>query len=193
MKCKSELRAAVLARRDALLPEEIAEKSRAAGERLRSLPEFAAARLVMFFLTFGSEVDTLPMVRQALADGKRVAAPRVERTSRRLLPCEVTDPEADLGPGAYGIREPKAGCVALALDEIDLVLVPAAAWGEDGYRVGYGGGYFDRFLSQAKGAWRVGIGLQVQVVPEVPHGPHDLPVDILVTEAGVRRFAHRRR
>ena len=67
----------------------------------------------------------------------------------------------------------------------------AAAWGADGYRVGYGGGYYDRFLAQAPRAVRVGLGLEVQVVPSVPHGPQDLPVDVLVTDARVRRFGAR--
>jgi 5-formyltetrahydrofolate cyclo-ligase len=191
MKCKSDLRGAVLARRDALSTEEIAGKSRAAGEHLFSLPEFARARLVMFFVTFGSEIDTLPMMKQSIAGGQQVAAPHAERETRSLLPCEIMDPETDLAPGAYGIREPRPGCRIVTPDQIDVVLVPAAVWGQDGYRLGYGAGYYDRFLARAPRARRIGLGLEVQVVARVPHGDHDLPVDVLVTEAGVRRFAHR--
>lgn len=191
MKCKSELRRAVVARRDSLSPCEIRLRSGAASSRLFELPEVGEARVVMFFVSFGSEIDTVPMIGRALAEGKRVAAPRADPGRRGLTPCEIRDLEADLAPGAHGIREPKAHCPVVDLAAIEVVVVPAAAWGEDGHRVGYGGGYYDRFLAGLKRAHRVGLGLEVQVVPEVPHGPDDLPVEVLVTEAGVRRFAGR--
>lgn len=188
MKCKSELRRAVLARRGALSPQEIRLRSAGAGSRLFSLPEFKGAGMAMFFVSFGSEVDTLPMIRRALAEGKRVAAPRAEPERRELVPCEIGDLEGDLARGAHGIRQPRAHCRPVGLEEIEVVLVPAAVWGEDGHRVGYGGGYYDRFLARLAGAKRIGLGLEVQVVGEVPHGEHDLAVEVLVTEARVRRF-----
>jgi 5-formyltetrahydrofolate cyclo-ligase len=192
MKCKSDLRGAIIARRNALSPAEIAVLSRAACDHLLSLPEFVAARVVMFFITFGSEVDTLPLIRSAMDLEKRALAPRAVRSTKLLIPCEITDLDRDLAPGAYGIRAPRAGCRMAKLDEIDLILVPAAVWAEDGYRVGYGAGYYDRFLRFVPRAHRIGLGFEVQVVPQVPHDEHDLPVDMLVTERGVRRFSHRR-
>lgn len=191
MKCKSHLRRKVTACRNALGAEEIARRSAAAADHLFRLPELTAARLVMFFVSFGSEVDTLPMIRRALAAGQRVAAPQAIPATRSLVPCEISDPEADLAPGAHGIREPRNGCPAVEPDDVSVVLVPAAVWAEDGYRLGYGAGYYDRFLPRAPRASRVGLGLEIQVVPRVPHGAHDLPVDILVTDAGVRRFSIR--
>jgi 5-formyltetrahydrofolate cyclo-ligase len=188
MKGKSELRRAVLAHRDDLSPPEIRRRSGAACSHLFALPEVAEARMVMFFVSFGSEIDTVPMIRKALAEGKRVAAPRADKATRTLTPCEIRDADKDLAPGAHNIREPKAQCPAVDIGEIDVVVVPAAVWGEDGYRVGYGGGYYDRFLARLKRARRIGLGLEAQVVPAVPHGAHDLPVEALVTEAGVRRF-----
>ena len=143
----------------------------------------------MFFVSFGSEIDTLPAIRSALAAGKRVAAPRADPQARALEPCEIRNPGTDLALGAHNIREPRAHCRPVPLEEIVVIIVPAAAWGEDGYRVGYGGGYYDRFLLQVPSAIRIGLGLEVQVVPEAPHGEHDLPVDVLVTDKGVRRFA----
>jgi len=188
MERKSDLRRAILARREALPAEQVAEHSAMAGARLFSLPEFQDAHTVMFFVTFGSEIDTLPMIERALGEGKRVLAPRADPRTRRLLPCQVRSPAQDLASGAHGIREPKAGCPVTALDEVEVVIVPAAVWGDNGYRIGYGGGYYDRFLRQVPGAARVGLGMEVQVVASVPHGEHDLPVDVLVTEARVRRF-----
>jgi 5-formyltetrahydrofolate cyclo-ligase len=193
MKCKSDLRRAVVGKRNALAPAEIARRSARAARHLFSLAEVEAARTIMFFVTFASEVDTIPMVRRALSKGKRVLAPRADPARRELTPCRIQDLERDLTPGAHAIREPASHCPAVCLDEIDVVIVPAAVWSEDGYRTGYGAGYYDRFLPRLPGAVRIGLGLEVQVVPEAPHEAHDLPVDILVTEAGIRRFPHRRR
>jgi 5-formyltetrahydrofolate cyclo-ligase len=191
MECKSGLRGAVLSRRDRLSPTEIRRQSAAAGSRLFALPEFAGARTVMFFVSFGSEVDTVPMIERAISQGKRVVAPRADPESRSLAACEIGDPGRDTAPGAHGIREPKSQCPAVDPESIDVVVVPAVVWGEDGYRLGYGGGYYDRFLRRATRAVRVGLGMEMQVVGEVPHCGHDLPVDVLVTEAGVRRFGRR--
>jgi len=188
MKCKSHLRRTVLARRNKLSPQEIRRLSAAASSRFFGLPEVAAARMIMFFVSFGSEIETVVMIQRALAEGKRVAAPRANLGSRGLTPCEIREVGEDLVPGAHHIREPKAHCPVVDLEEIDVVVVPAAVWGENGYRLGYGGGYYDRFLARLSRPVRVGLGLEVQVVPEVPHGPRDLPVEVLVTEARVRRF-----
>ncbi len=193
MKCKSSLRRAVIQRRDSLPPQEIRRLSARAADRLFSLPEIRSAAVIMFFVTFGSEVDTVPMLRRALRAGKRTLAPRVDPARRELTPCQVVDLDRDLVVGSYGIREPAPHCPVVPLDEIDAVLVPAAVWSEDGYRIGYGGGYYDRFLAQAARAVRIGLGFELQVAPEVPRGEHDLPVDILVTEAKVRRWPDRKR
>ena len=188
IKCKSGLRRAILAQRDAIPAQEVRRRSGAVSSRLFGLPELAEARVAMFFVSFRSELDTVPMIRQALSEGRRVAAPRADPATRELTPCEIRDVEADLAPGAHGIREPKAHCAVVGMEEIEVVLVPAAVWGEDGYRIGYGGGYYDRFLARLPRARRIGLGLEMQVVPAVPHGEHDLPVEVLVTEAAVRRF-----
>lgn len=188
MKRKHEVRRAAIDSRDSLPRHEIRRRSAAAGSRLFSLPEMREARVVLFFVSFGSEVETRPMLQRALAEGKRVALPRADPETRALAPLEVTDLELDLAPGAHGILEPKPGRPPVDIAEIDLVVVPAAAWDMNGYRVGYGGGYYDRFLALARRARRVGLGLEAQVVEAVPRGPRDLPVEVLVTEAGVRRF-----
>ncbi len=193
MKCKSTLRRTVIQRRDALPPREIRRRSARVAELLFSLPEIRSAGTIMFFVAFGSEVDTVPMMQQALRAGKRVLAPRADPVHRGLAPCQVLDLDRDLAVGAHGIREPVARCPAVALDEIEAVIVPAAVWSEDGYRIGYGGGYYDRFLPKIPRAVRIGLGFELQVVPEVPHGEHDLPVDLLVTEAKVRRWPGRKR
>jgi 5-formyltetrahydrofolate cyclo-ligase len=145
----------------------------------------------MFFVSFGSEIAIAPMIARALAEGKRVAAPRAERAARMLLPYAVGDLQSDLRPGAYGILEPRPDRPLVPLDEIEVVIVPAVAWDEEGFRLGYGGGYYDRFLPQVDQAVRIGLGFELQVRTEVPREREDLPVDVLVTEEKVRRFRSR--
>jgi 5-formyltetrahydrofolate cyclo-ligase len=192
MEGKSELRRRTIARRDRLPAHEIRRSSAAASSRLLALPEFRRARTVMFFVTFESEIDTLPAIQAAISQGKRIAAPRADPGTRALEPCQIADLEADLAPGAHNIREPRPHCRPAPLDEIEAVIVPAAVWGEDGYRIGYGGGYYDRFLERLPSAVRIGFGFEMQVVAEAPHSDNDLPVDILVTDARVRKFARAR-
>jgi len=188
MEPKPELRRRILVARDTLSPAARAARSAQAGEHLFSAPEVAAAGTLMFFASFGGEIATRPMLARALAQGKRLALPRVDRASRRLAPHLVRDPEAELAPGFYGIPEPRPESPLIVLDDIEVVIVPGVAWGEDGFRVGYGGGFYDRFLPTVPQARRVGLAFELQVLPSVPHGAHDLPVHLLVTEAGVRRF-----
>ena len=123
MKCKAHLRRVAVAQRDHLSAQEIRRLSAAASSRLFQLPEAAAAQTIMFFVSFGSEIDTVPMIEAALAQGKRVAAPRAHPGSRELTPCEIRNIAEDLAPGAHDIREPRVHCPAVALEEIDLVIV----------------------------------------------------------------------
>lgn len=185
---KPELRKQILARRAALSGEERRAKSAAVQQRLLDLPEFQAAGRVLFFVSFSSEVETLPMIEQALRLGKEVAAPKVMAGQPELELRRLTDPQAQLQPGKLGILEPNDDCPLVSLAEADLIIVPAVAWDERGYRVGYGGGFYDRLLARAGDVPKIGLGFECQVISEVPRLAHDLGVDILVTEERVLRF-----
>jgi 5-formyltetrahydrofolate cyclo-ligase len=170
-----------------LTPELRREKSAAIQEQLFRLPEVQQAELVLFFVGFGSEVDTLPMIEEALRQGKLVAAPKVVRGNPNLALRQVEQPESQLQPGTMGILEPDDTCQEIALEQIQLILVPAVAWEESGYRLGYGGGFYDRLLARSK-APKVGLGFDCQVVAAVPRDAHDLPVDKLITESRLLEF-----
>lgn len=178
---KKELRKKVLAARDKLLPEQRTAKSREIEERLFSLPEFKSARTVMFFASFRTEVDTGPMIRRALIFGKRVVLPKVEGAELALL--EITDFDNDVAPGAWGISEPQ-GSRPVMLDEIDLIVVPGAAYDARGNRLGYGAGYYDKLLSAFKKT-TVAPAFELQIVPNVPVDLHDIPIRKIVTERRV--------
>lgn len=185
---KKEVRRQVLERRDALPAEVIAQKSAAIWNRLAGLPEFIAARRVMFFVTFGSEVLTDPMIRTARAQGKEVAVPKTVPKEKRLIPSLLLDLEEDLAVGHYGVREPMPAALRpVDPATLDLVIVPGVAFTEKGQRLGYGAGFYDRFLLLAPQARRVAIAFDLQVVPWLPVGEHDLPVHTIVTETRVIR------
>ena len=141
----------------------------------------------MCFASFGSEVDTAPLVRWCLDQGKRVALPRIVG-KRHMEAFWVTDPAADLESGSYGIREPRAGLPQASPEAIDLVVVPGSAFDRSGDRMGYGGGFYDTFLPRLQPRTpRVAVAFELQLVDDVPEEDHDLRIDVLVTERGVLR------
>jgi 5-formyltetrahydrofolate cyclo-ligase len=183
---KKALRRFVLAGRDGLSLAERGAGSAAILARLTELPEMAAARSVLCFAAFGSEVDTAALMRWVLAGHKVLAVPLIvgpEQMESRL----VTDPDRDLAPGHWQIPEPDPDLPELSPQSLDVVVVPGSAFGEDGSRVGYGGGFYDAYLGRAAQAWRVAVAYDLQVLARVPQSGHDLPMDVIVTESRVLR------
>jgi 5-formyltetrahydrofolate cyclo-ligase len=178
---KKDIRKKVLATRDAMSRGKRTAKSREIEERLFLLPEFKSARTVLFFASFRSEVDTGPMIRRALAFGKRVALPKVEGTE--LVLYEISDLDKDVSPGRWGIPEPHEPR-SVTLEEIDLIIVPGAAYDEHGNRVGYGAGFYDKLLTAFK-KMTVALAFEAQIVPNVPTEMHDVPIKKIVTERRV--------
>ena len=180
---KRELRAQVLSKRDGMPAQTRAAASLAIAAALTARDDFAAAQMLLLTLPFGSEWDTRPIVAAARARGKTVAVPRVNVSTRMLDLGSVTDIERDVAPGYHGIPEPRAHCVPIDVAAIDWILVPGVAFDLAGRRLGYGGGYYDRLLPSLRpDAARIAGALELQVVAQVPAAPHDLTVDVIVTE-----------
>jgi 5-formyltetrahydrofolate cyclo-ligase len=181
---KRALRREVGARRDALPPEERERLGQAVARNLLALPEVRRASTVMAFSSFGSEVDTGPIIEQLARDGRRVVLPRVE--DRTIVPVAYRSGDP-VKSSSFGALEP-AGGDPVRPEEIDVVIVPGLAFDHRGHRVGYGGGFYDRFLGGLRpDALTVGICFSIQVVDEVPHGRGDRPVDLVVTDEGPKR------
>jgi 5-formyltetrahydrofolate cyclo-ligase len=181
---KLAMRRRVLADRDALLPSQRAAASGAIVERILARADFRSAQTVLVTLPFGSEWETLAVVRAALAAGKTVAVPRVDATRRMLELHAIADPEHDVVAGYRDIPEPRPACPRIALGAIDFVLVPGVAFDRQGRRLGYGGGYYDRLLPLlSPSAVRVAGAFELQLVDRVPAGPHDVAVDAVITES----------
>lgn len=168
--------------------EQLLERSSAACGLLCEQPEYKQAEVVMVFLSTPQEVDTSMIAQQAWRSLKSVLAPRVSWEQRRMLPIEIRSLTTDVHPGRLGLREPVAG-LPVPVCDIDLIIVPGLAFDEQGNRLGRGGGFYDRFLAHPdQRAVSCALALEEQVVDSVPHGAHDVRVDLLVTDVCVRRF-----
>jgi 5-formyltetrahydrofolate cyclo-ligase len=186
---KAALRREMIARRDAL---PAAERDRIAAElvlRIATLPRYAAARSVLATMAIGSEWNTRLFLDRARADGKAIVLPRITAPPRHLELHVVRDLDHDLIPGIWDIPEPDpARCERVCIAEVDFALVPALAVDRDGYRIGYGAGYFDRLLAGRTASTYCVVGLpSAFVVESLPHEAHDQPLDLIVDELGTRR------
>lgn len=183
---KAEARRRVRQAVEALSDEERAAKSEAVRRLARRLPELRAAQAVMGFMPMPDELNTRPILTDLLAAGKRVYVPRTLVAEKRLVPVRFSSVWA-LHRGPYGILEPDSEETCTAA-ELDFILVPGRAFDREGNRLGRGAGFYDRFMACGGfRAVRCGIAFACQVLPEVPCGDHDLPVEILVTEDGIMR------
>jgi 5-formyltetrahydrofolate cyclo-ligase len=181
---KQEIRKKIWSLRNGMTPEEITVKSGLIIRRLTELRDLRKASTLMVFLSFGSEVLTDDLLCWGWETGKRMVIPLCRPEDRSLTPC-LLGSVGELEIGHYGIREPKAENIRpVPREEIDAILVPAVAFDLRGYRVGYGGGYYDRFLPSVPQAVRIGAAFSCQIVAEIPADPHDVPVDRIVTENG---------
>ncbi len=183
---KLALRRRVLAERDALPSVVHAGASAAIVERILARADFLSSRAVLLTLPFDSEWDTLAVVRAALAAGKTVAVPRVDIKTRMLELHAIADPKRDIVAGYREIPEPLPTCPRISRDAVDFVLVPGVAFDREGWRLGYGGGYYDRLLPLlSPRAARVAGAFELQLVDRVPAAPHDIAVGAIVTESRV--------
>ncbi len=187
---KASLRRRYIEVRDGLFAAGSEAFSAAIIARLRSLPEYRAARSVLATLSIGKEWDTRPFAEGVLADGKMLVLPRVVKKPRSLELYAVADLARDLVPGVWGIEEPDpARCRRVEFRDVDFALVPALAVDREGFRLGYGAGYFDRLLSGSPpGQFRV-VALPAPLVVEgLPREAHDVAVDAVMTERQLHRI-----
>ena len=180
---KGVVRARLAALRRALAPEDVAARGARAQSRLLALPGFARARTVALYAPLAGEVPTEALLSAALAAAKTVCFPVVPPHGR-VLTFRAVQSASDLVPaGRLAIREPTASSPEVALDSIELFVVPGVAFTRDGQRLGRGAGYYDATLAAASPrSLRVGLAFGEQVLDTLPVTPGDFPVDQVVTE-----------
>ncbi len=173
---KAALRAQIRSRKRAMSPEEIEEKSLVLARMLREHPYYRDAKCIYGYLPYNQEVRTTAMLAAALAEGKRVAVPKVYGEEMRFL--YITD-LSRVAAGYCGIPEPvDDGPVAREKDA--LVLMPGLAFDVQGGRMGYGGGFYDKFLQQEPEHPTLALCYDFQMVEKVPTDDHDHPVDVVI-------------
>lgn len=153
-------------------------------EKIWNLAAFKKTETLFIYVNFRSEVETYPIINRCLAENISVAVPFTDPHNAKLIPYIISDPATDLKPGYCGIPEPDPA-IAKTCDpsQIDTVVLPGSVFDAHGGRLGYGGGFYDRFLEHdAPAAYRIGIAYEMQVVESVPMLPHDQRVHTLVTE-----------
>lgn len=185
---KEKLRAELLAFRKQFIEKMKEEDKEKIAEFLFSSPEFRSARVIMFYVSTDYEVDTHKMIQRTLLEfKKRVTVPKVEKNKFQLLVSEITKFPDELSKGCYGILEPKRECVRpINLLELDLVIVPGVAFDMRGHRIGYGKGYYDRFLAQLpQKTVTVGLAYSWQVFDKLPITENDIRVKKIITEKGI--------
>ena len=193
MNSKSEIRKRLLGLRDSLSTEEITAGSGEIVTRLMRIEEIRKASSLMVYVSFGSEVVTDDLIRWGWGEGKRIVVPFCRPEGREMTACRI-DGFDELEKGHYGIRAPMVGRLRpVPSGEIDVVLVPAVAFDRQGYRVGYGGGYYDRFLPGCPQAAKIGAAFACQIIEEIPVGPYDVAMDCIVTEEEILIPENKRR
>jgi len=181
---KSALRKAVLQERMALSSAEVTENSKLIINKVMAMKEYYRAKTVMMYLDFRNEVRTGTLVSRSMDDGKRVVVPATEKKDSVLIPSLIVDYPGDLQPGNWGILEPKPHCLRpVEPGDIDLVFVPGVAFDLRGNRLGYGGGYYDRFLAKLSSrSVFIALAFEMQVRRYVYPAVHDIAMHYLVTE-----------
>ncbi|MDI6745295.1 MAG: 5-formyltetrahydrofolate cyclo-ligase [Thermodesulfovibrionales bacterium] len=183
---KKTVRQEILLKRDAILGNIRKEKDAAIRQQIIRLPEFTDAKKILFYASFRSEVSTMKMIKISLDSGKRVALPKVDKENKKLKLYEIKNMN-ELVQCYMGILEPSVSEERLtALDDIDLIFIPGAAFDVSGSRLGYGSGFYDKLLSEIKDKIPViAPAYEEQIVDNIPSEPHDIKVDKIVTETRI--------
>ena len=179
---KQQLRRTVRALERALSPGYRERSARSIAAHLLAMPEYRAARAVFCFVGTAREIDTRPILEDALAAGKTLCVPLC--TGPGVMELRRIRALMDLRPGAYGIPEPPADSPAVPVDDVDFAVLPCLTCNRLGHRLGKGGGYYDRFLSAYRGG-SVLLCRERLLREEIPLEPHDYPVPWVLTERGL--------
>lgn len=182
---KHQIREQKLRDRAALPADDRKRLSLLATDRLLALSSLSCCKKILLFYPFRDEIDTRPFLESALLRGQQIWLPLTKQKERQLIPY-VYGGQDTLRQGAYGICEPDPAVAQRAeIAELDAVIVPGVAFDQAGGRMGYGGGFYDRFLTELqRKPLLIGYCFSTQLISQVPTESHDVQMDYLVTENG---------
>ena len=177
MNPKDQLRKQMLSYRERLPKKVVEEASAKVCDQLVQLREYEQAEKILFYMAIRNEINLLQAIKRSWKDGKSVILPRVQGTT---MECIEVDDFKQLQKGKFGILEPAKG-KTVDPSQLDLVIVPGVAFDLQGYRIGYGGGYYDRLFTQYPSLKRIGVLEHGQLVTTVYPEAHDQPMHWLIT------------
>jgi 5-formyltetrahydrofolate cyclo-ligase len=182
---KKEIRNRILKLRNSLATEEIDAKSNIIQNQLWQLIE-EKFKTVMFYIAFGSEVRTQDCIYKCINSGRKAIVPVCSMDRKQITPSLLRDPDSELAKSKFGVPEPKPEfLMPFPPEEIELVIVPGIVYNENGYRIGYGAGYYDRFLRLCPQAFFVGMAFEIQIVEFAFPDSWDIPVHKIITESRI--------
>lgn len=181
---KKETRKRMIKVRESLSEKEVVINSMAVFNTLKSFKAYKRANSVMLYISFRNEIKTRDIINDLLSKGKRVFIPVTINDTKELIVSELLNYEEDLQVGNFGVLEPKSEALRPTdPNQLDLVLVPGVAFDERGYRIGFGAGYYDRFLPKLReGAITIALAHEIQMVDKIENDQYDIPVDYVLTD-----------
>ncbi len=187
MQTKTGMRKQILEVLAAMDADEAIRLSAAACALVVETPQFFSAETIMAYMPIRVEIDCTDIITAAMSAGKTVSVPRVRSKQRQMDVVVIRSLDDDMSRGAFDIREPSGGEI-IPPGRLDLIITPGVAFDRAGNRLGRGGGYYDRFLTQTARATSCALAFSQQIVEAVPVGPDDRRVDMLVTDREVLYF-----
>lgn len=174
---KKDIRKTILQSRQALSKEEVYQKSNLIFQTLKECSEYRNAELLYLYMDFKNEVMTRDIIEDAYKLGKKIAIPKIEENEMHFYYLEQME---DAKTGYFGIREPKS--LERVTDSQGIMITPGIAFDLQGYRIGYGKGFYDRYLHTNPVSKKIAIAFEVQIVEAIPYDTHDIPMNIIITE-----------
>lgn len=183
---KKQIRASILEMRNSLTSQEINAAEKQILNNLLTLKQFTQSHNIFCYLSFRSEVPTQELIKLCLQHEKNIYIPVCVNETKEMILSKY-DKEVELKASKYGVFEPSTETIKIAdRNLLDLAIMPGAVFDQNGYRVGYGAGYYDKFFSHtSKEIYKVALAYSFQVIDEVPKDAYDVPVDCIITEQGI--------
>ena len=181
---RERVRAETRHRREALTSEERMRLSQRIVDATARWMQREGFNSVMLYLSMRSEVETTGLLEELLNSGKQVCAPVVDTEQLELIPRRIQNLKTGLVRHPYGMLEPNATCPIFPTEHLQLIVVPGIAFDRNGYRLGYGKGFYDRFLAKCPHAVAIGLAYGIQLVEDTFPQAWDVPVQHIFTETG---------
>jgi 5-formyltetrahydrofolate cyclo-ligase len=184
MEEKKQIRKRMQAKLQQLTDEEKQTYDKQIAEKLYELPQWKNADTIAITISKGKEIDTIPIIKQAWSEGKTVSVPKCDPTTKSMAFRQITS-FSQLESVYFGLLEPIETVTSeVNKSDMDIIIVPGICFSKNGYRIGYGGGYYDRYLQHVS-ALTVSLAYCFQVVDSLPIEEHDVPVQMIITNEGV--------